>query len=124
MQCDFWGSPNARWGRGVRRGGHWVSVAIVLAFAGCVTRPTEEGGEALPVEIATLGMSIDGSCSADADCRVESDYCAACSCIALAAQDHVDACFGQELTCLVDPCEGQRARCIDGQCATADGALR
>ena len=57
-----------------------------------------------------------GACMADADCRVEADYCTGCVCAALTTGQSVPACPGPGVRCLRDPCSGAKAACVNGAC--------
>jgi hypothetical protein len=67
------------------------------------------------------GGSGDGGtvaeCRSAADCRLYSDYCGGCNCIALGPNDNPPVC-SNPFQCLVDPCEvpSHTAACVNGQC--------
>ena len=57
------------------------------------------------------------SCTGAGGCRLFSDMCGACTCLALAASAPDPVCPGQGVSCFRDPCSGQTAACVGGQCA-------
>jgi len=59
-------------------------------------------------------------CTTDADCRLFSDYCEGCNCVALGAGEPEPKCTGNIVQCLIDPCQGAQARCELGSCVAAD----
>jgi hypothetical protein len=58
-------------------------------------------------------------CSADADCRLFSDYCDGCACRALDRAAADPTCKGTMVQCLLDPCQGKSAVCAAGACTLA-----
>ena len=67
------------------------------------------------------GGASAASCTADADCRLFSDYCGGCNCRPLAASDPDPTCPTPPVSCLVDPCRDQKAACKDGRCTAVAG---
>lgn len=55
-------------------------------------------------------------CVQDSDCRLFSNYCEGCSCVALSTDDRDPICEGDVVACFVDPCMNHQARCERGQC--------
>ena len=87
---------------------------LFILLAACSTAESEP-----------LAEGTNGACSADADCRTQSDYCKGCDCRALAKNQTLPKCDGPSgVRCLVDPCQGKTAVCKDGKCAVIDGAAR
>ncbi|HKU37193.1 MAG TPA: hypothetical protein VJR89_03580 [Polyangiales bacterium] len=62
-------------------------------------------------------------CVTDADCRLFSDYCEGCNCVALGDGEPDPKCSGNVVQCLVDPCRNLQARCEYGSCVAGDAAL-
>jgi hypothetical protein len=61
-------------------------------------------------------------CSSDKECRLFSNYCEGCACLALASGEVDPVCNGNLVACFVDPCRNQEARCIRGQCVLGGAA--
>ena len=62
-------------------------------------------------------------CKTDADCRLFSDYCEGCNCVALGRGEPEPKCTGMIVQCFVDPCLGVEARCEYGSCVAGAAAL-
>jgi hypothetical protein len=82
------------------------------------------GDETVPLADATPDASTDGraasQCSGSPDCKVASDYCGGCTCVALGAGESLPACNTTPVTCIVDPCSGHSATCgANGACAVS-----
>ena len=60
-------------------------------------------------------------CKTDADCRLFSDYCEGCNCLALGRKEPDPVCDGQLVQCLLDPCRGLQAVCTYGSCVASRG---
>ncbi|MBS2019495.1 MAG: hypothetical protein JST00_41925 [Deltaproteobacteria bacterium] len=58
------------------------------------------------------------ACTADADCRLASSYCAdaPCACLVLGKGDVEPKCSGAQVRCFADPCMKKGARCDAGKC--------
>ena len=65
--------------------------------ADLVTAPDQSGAE--------------GSCVRDSDCRLFSDYCMQCACLALGVNQPPPPCNGNMVNCLRDPCSMNSAVC-------------
>lgn len=63
-------------------------------------------------------------CTTDADCRLFSDYCEGCNCVALGPDESEPKCGGTIVQCLVDPCHNLEASCQYGSCVAAGGAAQ
>jgi hypothetical protein len=61
-------------------------------------------------------------CRSDKECRLFSNYCEGCACVALSTQEVDPVCKGDIVACLVDPCRNAEAQCVAGQCVLG-GAL-
>lgn len=61
-------------------------------------------------------------CKSDKECRLFSNYCEGCQCLALASGEFDPVCKGNIVACFVDPCRGAEARCVSGQCVTGEAA--
>lgn len=61
-------------------------------------------------------------CTSTEECRLYSDYCNGCNCIALAAGEQPPVCHGAVVQCFVDPCRGAVALCEEGSCVAGNGA--
>ena len=68
------------------------------------------GSDAAPSEAGS-------TCASASDCRLFSDMCGGCTCVALAARAPDPVCPGPSVSCFRDPCSGQSAACVNGQCA-------
>jgi hypothetical protein len=55
-------------------------------------------------------------CKSDKECRLFSNYCEGCQCVALDDGEVDPVCKGDIVACLVDPCGNAAARCLRGQC--------
>ncbi|HTB75641.1 MAG TPA: hypothetical protein VK762_20460 [Polyangiaceae bacterium] len=75
-----------------------------------------EGGTQAPPD-AAADHDAGASCAGAGDCRLFSDMCGACTCLALAAAAADPVCPGPGVSCFRDPCTGQSAACVAGQCA-------
>jgi hypothetical protein len=62
-------------------------------------------------------------CSTDSDCRLVSDYCGGCSCLALGPTQSDPTC-AQPVACFRDPCGGEAAVCVGGVCEVSSGATQ
>ena len=72
---------------------------------------------------ASCVPSIPGpkvECSRDADCRLFSDYCEGCNCVALGPGESEPKCTGNIVQCFVDPCLHLEARCEHGSCVAVE----
>ena len=58
-----------------------------------------------------------GTCTTDADCRLEADYCTGCDCRALSSSQTLPACPGPGVRCFADPCMTYTAACVSGTCS-------
>ncbi len=72
-------------------------------------------------DASLAGASIfdpEGPCCEEAaDCRIFSDFCDGCACLALPVDAPDPVCAGDLVSCLVDPCLGAAAVCApDGSC--------
>ncbi len=63
------------------------------------------------------GGKKPGTCTTDADCRLEADYCTGCNCSALASSESLPVCSGPGVRCFADPCMGHTAACVGGTCS-------
>jgi hypothetical protein len=88
--------------------------ALVRCRAG--TQCEVQDGRATCVPIAK------DECSSDKDCRLFSNYCDGCECLALSSGEVNPVCGGQIVACFVDPCRGAEARCVRGQCVLGGAA--
>jgi hypothetical protein len=50
------------------------------------------------------------------DCKVASNSCDPCMCLALGANEPVPDCDAGSVKCSPDPCTGHTATCSGGQC--------
>jgi len=55
-------------------------------------------------------------CASDKECRLFSNYCEGCACLALSTSEPNPVCKGTIVACLLDPCRDSEARCVRGQC--------
>lgn len=55
-------------------------------------------------------------CATDKECRLFSNYCDGCECLALSASEPNPICKGDVVACFVDPCRNAEAQCVRGQC--------
>ena len=55
-------------------------------------------------------------CKADADCRLEGDYCKGCDCRALGPGEKLPPCDGPGVRCIANPCMNKKAVCKAGAC--------
>jgi hypothetical protein len=55
-------------------------------------------------------------CASDKECRLFSNYCEGCQCMALSIYETNPVCNGDIVACFVDPCRGAEAQCVKGQC--------
>jgi hypothetical protein len=69
--------------------------------------PISDGGRGEP----------GAECTHPSDCRLFSDTCGACTCVALGASAADPTCPGPAVQCFRDPCSGQSAVCSGGHCA-------
>lgn len=58
-------------------------------------------------------------CRSDKECRLFSNYCEGCQCMALSIYETNPVCNGDIVACFVDPCRGADAQCVKGQCVLA-----
>ena len=68
---------------------------------------------------AAADRDAGASCTSAGDCRLFSDMCGACTCLALGAAAADPVCSGPGVSCFRDPCSGQTAACVAGQCAAS-----
>lgn len=61
-------------------------------------------------------------CTSDKECRLFSNYCEGCACVALSSGEVDPVCKGDLVACFVDPCRGAEARCVRGQCVLGGAA--
>jgi hypothetical protein len=61
-------------------------------------------------------------CTSDKECRLFSNYCDGCQCLALSTGEPDPVCKGNVVACLIDPCRGAEAQCIRGQCVLGGAA--
>jgi len=61
-------------------------------------------------------------CSSDKECRLFSNYCEGCECLALSTSEVDPVCKGNIVACFVDPCRNAEARCVRGQCVLGGAA--
>lgn len=61
-------------------------------------------------------------CVTDADCRLFSDYCEGCNCVALGHGEPNPKCNGNIVQCFVDPCLNLQAQCVYGSCVAGNAA--
>jgi hypothetical protein len=59
------------------------------------------------------------ACVKDTDCRLKSDYCDGCHCLALGPGGSAPSCKGTPVQCLLDPCSLKSPRCLNGLCVAA-----
>lgn len=83
--------------------------AIVLSAACAVQTPSSD------VKSAPPAAEVEAECRSAPDCRLHSDYCGGCSCLALASDAPEPECQ-RPVQCLIDPCQGRRAACESGRC--------
>jgi hypothetical protein len=89
--------------------------ALVRCRAG--TQCQVYGGRPLCVPVPLLP-----ECTSDADCRLFSNYCDGCECLALSKSEPSPICEGNVVACFVDPCRASEARCEAGQCVVGGAA--
>lgn len=82
--------------------------ALVRCRAG--TQCEVQDGRAVCVPTA------EPECKSDKECRLFSNYCDGCQCLALDDGEVNPVCKGDIVACFVDPCRNAEARCIQGQC--------
>jgi hypothetical protein len=85
------------------------AVGLECAFTLGGPAPGDVGGTCKPSTSAS-------KCSTQADCRLESDYCTGCDCVALSTGESVKPCPGPGVRCLVDPCASKSVACESGSC--------
>jgi hypothetical protein len=61
-------------------------------------------------------------CASDKECRLFSNYCGGCECLALSSSEPDPICKGTLVACFVDPCRNQEASCVQGQCVLGGAA--
>ena len=61
-------------------------------------------------------------CASDKECRLFSNYCGGCECLALSDAEVDPVCKGDIVACFVDPCRAQEAVCVRGQCVLGGAA--
>ena len=84
--------------------------------ATCV--PIDGGSLESGAPISDGGRGEPGAeCTHPSDCRLFSDTCGACTCLALGASAADPTCPGPAVQCFRDPCSGQSAVCSGGHCA-------
>jgi hypothetical protein len=83
--------------------------ALVRCRAG--TQCEVQDGHAVCVPTAP-----QAECTSDKECRLFSNYCNGCECLALSTSEPNPVCKGTPVACFVDPCLNQSASCIAGQC--------
>jgi hypothetical protein len=85
-----------------------VTCASVLCAPGTVCQDGPSGAKC---------VAVAAECSTDADCRLESNYCGGCSCLALAKGETGPSCTNP-VQCFADPCSVSTdvAACVNGQC--------
>ena len=91
-----------------------VTEASLVARNPCELVPCKDGFSCR-VE-SGKAVCAKAECKADADCRLEADYCGGCNCRALAEGEQVPVCKGDVVACFVWPCSGKVARCESGSC--------
>jgi hypothetical protein len=91
--------------------------AAILCLKGTVCE--ESCGEARCVPIKP-----EPECVEDADCRLFSDYCEGCNCVALGNGEPNPTCNGNTVQCFVDPCRLLQARCEYGSCVVGGYATQ
>jgi hypothetical protein len=90
--------------------------AVILCKPGYVCKEGCDGPRCVPLPPS------DPECRVDADCRLFSDYCEGCNCVALGAKEPNPICKGDLVQCFVDPCLNLQARCEYGSCVASSGA--
>ena len=93
------------------------SCAVIRCRPGYTCKETCNGAQCVPLQGPT-----DPECKVDADCRLFSDYCDGCNCVALGVNEPAPICTGDVVQCLVDPCRELEARCEYGSCVVSSGA--
>lgn len=73
--------------------------------------------------VASCVPATTAECRSDADCRLFSDYCEGCNCVALGTGESDPVCKGNPVACFVDPCLNLKARCEFGSCVAGAAAL-
>ncbi len=100
-------------GTGVSCGPQTCAPGLICCNASCGICTPPDG-----MCIQTVCGQTSGHCTVDADCRLVSNYCEGCNCLALTRDDQDPACgSGKMVACLVDPCQTKRAVCATGTCA-------
>jgi hypothetical protein len=89
--------------------------ALVRCRAG--TQCEVQQGHALCVPVPP-----PAECASDKDCRLFSNYCDGCECLALSVSEPNPICKGDIVACFVDPCRGAEASCVAGQCVLGGAA--
>ena len=89
--------------------------AVILCPKGTVCEESCGEARCVPVEPKR-------ECVKDSDCRLFSDYCEGCNCVALGNGEPDPKCAGDLVQCLVDPCRNLEARCEYGSCVVSEGA--
>jgi hypothetical protein len=84
--------------------------ALVSSRKCCGCPPPADASADAP-EDAPVGDASGGACTTPSDCRVFSDYCGSCTCIALGTNDPNPACDAGTVSCLVDPCLNHTSVC-------------
>lgn len=67
-------------------------------------------------------VPTEQECKSDKECRLFSNYCEGCECLALSTSEVDPVCKGNIVACFVDPCRGAEARCVGGQCVLGEAA--
>jgi hypothetical protein len=62
-------------------------------------------------------------CTSDKECRLFSNYCDGCECLALSSSETDPVCKGNIVACFVDPCRNAEAQCVRGQCVLGGAAV-
>jgi hypothetical protein len=88
--------------------------ALVRCRAG--TQCEVQQGHAVCVPFPTT------ECASDKECRLFSNYCEGCECLALSASEPNPICKGDIVACFVDPCRSAEASCVRGQCVLGGAA--
>jgi hypothetical protein len=89
--------------------------ALVRCRAGTQCEVHDGRAVCVPVEPAP-------ECRSDKECRLFSNYCDGCACLALSSSEPDPVCKGTIVACFVDPCRGDQAQCIQGQCVLGGSA--
>ncbi len=63
------------------------------------------------------GKYSDVGANCEAGCRLFSNRCNGCACLALSRSESNPSCDGGLVTCIVDPCDGKTAICTTDGCS-------